>query len=504
MALTGTNNEQRIWNYLKAAGLSEYGVAGLMGNLYAESGLIPENLQNSYEPVLGYSDESYTAAVDSGSYTRFSQDSAGYGLAQWTYSTRKAALLAHAKQKGKSVGDLETQLEFLVKELAGYPAVLSALKTAGTVKAASDAVLTGFERPANMGETVKAKRAEYGQTYYSRYASKPAAGGAGVGAASAPAFVMRTSKPGAGNKYFIRKASGGYSDAIKGSPTDAQCDVLANCVGYAYGRFNEIGGWGSCKFLRPVNAENFIQYKDSALEVGQTPRLGACMVWQRGATLNGADGAGHVAIVEKVVSDTEVYTSESGYNSKAFWNQTRKKGDGNWGQSSPYKFLGFIYNPAQSCTAGAQPSGSTGGTTGTSSTPAPNYSAEIKKFQSYLKAAVSSGLAVDGSAGPATKAAAVKAVQTILNLEHNAGLAVDGSCGAKTKEALKAISVKSGTTGALAYLVQGLLYCKGYNPNGFDGKFGGGACDALGKFQSASGINADKVAGQATLEKLLA
>lgn len=65
----------------------------------------------------------------------------------------------------------------------------------------------------------------------------------GIGAAS-PAFTMRTTKPGAGNKYYIRKASGGYSDAVKGSPVDAQCDVLANCVGYAVGRFNEIGGWG--------------------------------------------------------------------------------------------------------------------------------------------------------------------------------------------------------------------------------------------------------------------
>lgn len=71
------------------------------------------------------------------------------------------------------------------------------------------------------------------------------------------------------------------------------------------------------------------------------------MVWQKGKTLSGSDGAGHVAIVEKVISNTEVYTSESGYGaSKPFWNQTRKKGAGNWGQNSNYKFLGFIYNPA--------------------------------------------------------------------------------------------------------------------------------------------------------------
>ena len=160
------------------------------------------------------------------------------------------------------------------------------------------------------------------------------------------AFEMRTTKPSAGNKYYIRKTSGGYSNAIKGSPVDSECDVLANCVGYAYGRFNEIGGYGSCKYLAPVNAENFIQYKGSC-EVGQTPKPGACMVWRKGATLSGSDGAGHVAIVEKVVSATEVITSESGYgSSKPFWNSTRKKGSGNWGAGSVYTFLGFIYNPA--------------------------------------------------------------------------------------------------------------------------------------------------------------
>lgn len=78
------------------------------------------------------------------------------------------------------------------------------------------------------------------------------------------------------------------------------------------------------------------------------------MVWQKGATLQGSDGAGHVAIVEKVISDTEVVTSESGWKAKnAFWTQTRKKGNGNWGQASGYKFLGFIYNPSPDCKPGS-------------------------------------------------------------------------------------------------------------------------------------------------------
>lgn len=154
------------------------------------------------------------------------------------------------------------------------------------------------------------------------------------------AFKMRTTKPGAGNKYYIRKASGGYSNAIKGSPTDSECDVLANCVGYAYGRFNEIGEYGYCKYLAPVNAEDFMDYKGSC-QTGMTPKVGAVMVWEGKGSL-----AGHVAIVERVDSDSQVFTSESGYGSSAFWNQTRKKGSGNWGSGSNYAFKGFIYNPA--------------------------------------------------------------------------------------------------------------------------------------------------------------
>lgn len=154
------------------------------------------------------------------------------------------------------------------------------------------------------------------------------------------AFKMRTTKPGAGNKYYIRKASGGYSNAIKGSPTDSECDVLANCVGYAYGRFNEIGEYGYCKYLAPVNAEDFMDYKGSC-QTGMTPKVGAVMVWEGKGSL-----AGHVAVVERVDSDSQVFTSESGYGSSAFWNQTRKKGSGNWGAGSNYVFKGFIYNPA--------------------------------------------------------------------------------------------------------------------------------------------------------------
>lgn len=163
-------------------------------------------------------------------------------------------------------------------------------------------------------------------------------------------FVPRFIIPEKGNPYYNTKRNGGYSEAIKGSPCEPGLDVLRNCVGYAYGRFNEIVGAGKMMYLAPVNAEKFIQYmnhKTKGLTYGMTPKLGACMVWQAGATLNGSDGAGHVAIVEQINDDGSVITSESGYGAKkAFWTQRRDNSNGRWGESKKFKFLGFIYNPA--------------------------------------------------------------------------------------------------------------------------------------------------------------
>lgn len=165
--------EKQIWDFLKAEGFNDFGVAGLMGNLLAESGLRPNNMEDQYQSKLGYNDESYTRAVDNGTYTNFIKDAVGYGLAQWTYWTRKQNLLNFARQNNKSIGDLNMQLCFLVKELKEMytNSVYNVLRKATSVLEASNAVLLNFERPANMGASVQATRARYGQTYYDRYAS---------------------------------------------------------------------------------------------------------------------------------------------------------------------------------------------------------------------------------------------------------------------------------------------------------------------------------------------
>lgn len=158
-----------IWDYLLKRIGNPYGVAGLMGNLRAESGLNPQNLQNSSEKKLKMSDSQYTKAVDNGSYKNFANDKAGYGLAQWTSSGRKNALLQF--KGGRSIGDLSMQLDYLWYELnSSYKHVLEGLKTSISVREASDLVLTKFERPKDQSERVKGNRAVYGQEIFDKFA----------------------------------------------------------------------------------------------------------------------------------------------------------------------------------------------------------------------------------------------------------------------------------------------------------------------------------------------
>lgn len=168
---TGDEEDQKIiWNFLLTMIKNEYAVAGIMGNLYAESAFRSNNLQQTYEKKLGYTDDTYTAAVDNGTYTNFVKDSAGYGLAQWTYWSRKEMLLNYATQERKSIGDFTMQLNFLWYELEkNFKSLVKSLKAATSVREASDLMLHKFEQPADQSEAVEIKRAEYSQKYYDKF-----------------------------------------------------------------------------------------------------------------------------------------------------------------------------------------------------------------------------------------------------------------------------------------------------------------------------------------------
>lgn len=166
-----------IWTFFHAKGLNDYAIAGLMGNLYIESALRPNNLQNSFEKKLGMTDKGYTMAVNNGTYKNFVHDKAGYGLAQWTWWSRKQALLYYAQKSVASIDDLNVQLNFLWEELGAYDHVMKILSKANSIKEASNVVLREYERPAvvvnnDKSGITKALRArtDAGKVFYDKFA----------------------------------------------------------------------------------------------------------------------------------------------------------------------------------------------------------------------------------------------------------------------------------------------------------------------------------------------
>lgn len=161
---------QTIWSMLVSAIGNEYGVAGLMGNLYAESGLIPYRKQGDYTGYPYQPSLDYTNAVKNGTKSEYTfvHDSIGYGLAQWTYYSRKQAYFNYVGQA--NIGDLTPTVNFLVHELqTSFPSVWSVLVNTPDIKTASDVVLHDFENPKDQSAAVEHARWQYGVSIYNAF-----------------------------------------------------------------------------------------------------------------------------------------------------------------------------------------------------------------------------------------------------------------------------------------------------------------------------------------------
>lgn len=177
-------NMESIWKYLiNDLGYTKYGAAGLMGNLDAESGLMPNNLENSHESYVGFDDDGYTNAVNSGRYpvSKFTSDhmyaagcGAGYGLAQWTAGSRKQGLYDLVMSSSHDISNLGDQLRFLGSELQSpyYSDVNNVLKNATDIRTASDKVLIDFEVAGDRyQDSMQRKRAQLGQDIFNQMSS---------------------------------------------------------------------------------------------------------------------------------------------------------------------------------------------------------------------------------------------------------------------------------------------------------------------------------------------
>lgn len=148
---------------------------GILGNIKAESNCRGNNLQNSYEKKLGFTDETYTKAIDNGSYTeeQFIRDGAGYGLCQWTYWSRKQALYCFWKEQIPSpemifsISDVDLQVSFLFKEIS--TSLMDKLLNCTTIEEATRLFMLEYEKPADQSEENIKRRCEISKQLYLDY-----------------------------------------------------------------------------------------------------------------------------------------------------------------------------------------------------------------------------------------------------------------------------------------------------------------------------------------------
>jgi hypothetical protein len=121
---------------------------------------------------ITYTSDSYRKAVDNGAITQeeFIRPMGfqyAWGLAQWTSPSRKTGLYGLCKSRKVSIGDLDTQIDYLVTELReAYSGVWQTLTTTSDVRTASDVVLKRFEMPADTSAAVQETRYKYAMKYY--------------------------------------------------------------------------------------------------------------------------------------------------------------------------------------------------------------------------------------------------------------------------------------------------------------------------------------------------
>lgn len=267
-------------------------------------------------------------------------------------------------------------------------------------------------------------------------------------------FPVQKKLPAKNNKYYNTTGVGGYSHCIVGKPTQSGLNVLDNCVGWACGRFNEIysyfTGYKGMKYYQlNCNAEDFIKRgKNIGLKSRTEPICGGIMVWE-----GKGKKAGHVAFVEHRNTKTSVLTSESGYNSFAFMNKTRTKGNGNWGANSDYKYLGCLINP-----------------------PLTKDSVDL-----------------------------VADLQTNMDKQWNCKLTVDGSFGPSTTKACNAHHLYLGINAkTMVKWLQNRLIELGYScgKEGADGSYGYSTQNAVKKYQTDKKLKIDGRVGVQTYKSL--
>ena len=143
-------SKQTIYNRLRGSGLSRNGALSLMGNWECESNCEPCRVQGDFLSDRAKS-RSYADRVDNGliSEEEWARDGLGWGLAQWTYHSRKRDLLQFCRRVSISIANEEAQVDFAVMELrTSYRSVWDELTGDIDLLSGCGIVCKRYEQPA--------------------------------------------------------------------------------------------------------------------------------------------------------------------------------------------------------------------------------------------------------------------------------------------------------------------------------------------------------------------
>jgi hypothetical protein len=438
-----------------AAGMTPEGACGLMGNQYAESAGFLANrveflcLRRLKEHGKVYTDETYTAAVNSGKISKaeflnpLPGKQYGYSLSQWTTPKRKSGLYEATVEKGKSIADEDAVLQYVIDELkASFPKTFNILKTTKSVKSASDYVLIHYESPADTGTSIKNIRADYSQQYYDYFVKQK---GADASVPSNNTLVQKVIDDAVTFAVSIANDnSHGYSQAVRSlynisNPKSFDCSSLV-CTAYYYA-FTKNGLTKQANYLKSncSYTGNMLNMLNCGFEVVATNQTAHSKMAKGDIELNVTH---HTALA--IDSNNIVHARSSEGTSNTIddsGNEIRTQGwylySHGWTHRLRFTGKGITASGVSSNTSNGASNVSGGGSTSTLLRKGSKGQA-VKELQEKLNK-LGYGLTVDGDFGSKTESA-------VISFQKKYNLEVDGVVGNETRNALdsaiKALTAK--------------------------------------------------------------
>lgn len=164
--LVGEENEDKIWNWLKAEGFNDIQTASIMGNWMRESGLDPSAEQNFSGGAALHAEKSKC------------DGKTGFGLAQWTYITYQTDLRDFAAKEGKPENDLLTQLKYFASTFADRKEKFQQEENSKDIETATRWFNDEYERSADThGSEGETKRINFAKEIFERHNGQSASAG---------------------------------------------------------------------------------------------------------------------------------------------------------------------------------------------------------------------------------------------------------------------------------------------------------------------------------------